>query len=94
MSVAVATNWRERATITVEETAPVLGLSRSSAYEAAKRGEIPTLKVGRRLLVPVARLRRLLGEIDSVNTTSPASNPDSPQNSGRQPPHVEAYRRR
>jgi hypothetical protein len=37
------------------------GLGKSAAYDAARRGEIPTIRVGRRLLVPTARLRALLG---------------------------------
>lgn len=38
-----------------------LGLSRSSAYLAAKRGDIPTIRIGGRVVVPTAPLRRLLG---------------------------------
>jgi excisionase family DNA binding protein len=50
-----------RVTITIEEAATVLGIGRSACYEAARRGEIPVLRVGRRMLVPVATLRVLLG---------------------------------
>jgi len=39
----------------------ILGLSRQSTYGAARRGEIPTIRIGRRLVVPTARLRRMLG---------------------------------
>ena len=39
-------------TISIEEAGAQLGLSRNSAYEAARRGDIPTLRMGRRLLVP------------------------------------------
>lgn len=49
-----------RPTLTVPETAALLGLSRNSAYEAAERGEIPTIRIGRRILVPTARLLDLL----------------------------------
>jgi excisionase family DNA binding protein len=55
-------NWRDKSTVTIEEAAPIIGVSRGSAYAAARSGEIPTLRIGRRLLVPVAALRRLLGE--------------------------------
>lgn len=41
----------ERATYTIEEAADILGIGRSSAYRAARRREIPTIKIGRRLLV-------------------------------------------
>lgn len=50
----------ERKTVTVENAAKILGISRSFAYEAAGRGEIPTIKIGRRLLIPRAALDRLL----------------------------------
>ena len=51
----------DRATVTVEIAARVLGIGRSAAYEAAKRGELPTIRLGRRLVVPVPRLLDLLG---------------------------------
>ncbi len=40
--------------------AAALGISKSSAYEAARSGELPTIRVGKRLLVPTAALRRML----------------------------------
>lgn len=58
-----------RATLTVEETAHILGIGRTSAYEAAQRGEIPAIRVGRRLLVLRARLMALLGD-DGPATSS------------------------
>jgi excisionase family DNA binding protein len=48
------------ATITIDEAAAVLGVSRNSAYSAVARGEIPAIRIGRRLLVPKAALERLL----------------------------------
>jgi excisionase family DNA binding protein len=50
----------ERQTLTVEEAARVLGISRSSAYGAARRGELPIVRIGRRYVVPRAALERLL----------------------------------
>ena len=58
-------NWRDRSTVTIEEAAPILGISRGSTYAAARTGELPTIRIGRRLLVPVAGLRRLLGELEA-----------------------------
>jgi excisionase family DNA binding protein len=49
-------------TLKVEEAARLLGIGRGSAYEAARRGEIPTIRLGRRVLVPRAKLLELLGE--------------------------------
>jgi excisionase family DNA binding protein len=45
---------------TLDEVAAVLRISRGSAYQAAKRNEIPTIKIGRRILVPSDALERLL----------------------------------
>jgi excisionase family DNA binding protein len=67
---------RNCATITVPEAGQVLGLGRDSAYRAAERGELPTLKLGRRLLVPVPKLLRLLGLEDSEG--EPVSSPIAP----------------
>ena len=50
----------EKLTLTVDETAKCLGIGRNSAYEAIARGEIPVVRVGKRLLVPKAALERLL----------------------------------
>lgn len=52
---------RDRATISVEESAKLLGIGRTAAYEAARRGELPTRRLGRRLLVPVPALLEWLG---------------------------------
>jgi excisionase family DNA binding protein len=59
----------QRRTLTVEEAGKVLGLGRSAAYGAAQRGELPTIRIGRKLLVPVDRLEQLLageGVTDAV----------------------------
>jgi excisionase family DNA binding protein len=48
-------------TVTVVEAAKLLRIGRNSAYEAARRGELPVVRIGRRLLVPRAALEQLLG---------------------------------
>ena len=50
----------DRLTYTVEEAAQLLGLSRNTAYELAKVGQLPTIRLGKRLLVPKQALERLL----------------------------------
>jgi len=50
-----------RATLTVEEDAALLGIGRTAAYEAARRGQLPTRRLGRRLLVPIPALLEWLG---------------------------------
>jgi excisionase family DNA binding protein len=47
-------------TYTVTEAADLLGISRSSAYECVRRGEIPSLTLGRRVVVPRRALEALL----------------------------------
>lgn len=59
----------ERMTINVEEAARILGISRSSAYQAAKEGRLPCVKVGKRLLIPRAALERLLTEGNTTKET-------------------------
>lgn len=50
-----------QATISIEQAAQVLGLGRTAAYEAARRGEFPTRRLGRRVVVPVPALLEWLG---------------------------------
>lgn len=50
----------DRLTLTVEEAAQLLGIGRNTAYEAIRRGELPSLRIGRRLVVPRAALEQLL----------------------------------
>ncbi len=56
----------QRQTFTITEAAKILGIGRSAAYEAARTGQIPTIKIGKRILVPVAALERLLSEPATV----------------------------
>lgn len=47
-------------TMTVSEAARVLGISRSSAYECVRRGELRAVRLGRRLVVPRSAVTELL----------------------------------
>lgn len=47
-------------TYKVEEAARLLGIGRNQCYEAVKRGDLPSIRLGKRLLVPRAALDRLL----------------------------------
>ncbi len=60
-------------TMTVEEAAKALRIGRSLAYELARRGELPTIRLGKRLLVPKAGLDRMLG---AVSQRAESSYPD------------------
>ena len=53
---------KERLTVTVDEAAEAIGVSRVSLYNAIKRGEFTSiLRIGRRILIPKAALEKLLG---------------------------------
>jgi excisionase family DNA binding protein len=48
----------------------MLGISRSSAYECVRRGELRALRLGRRLVVPRSALEELLGGTPGATATS------------------------
>ncbi len=50
----------EKKVLTIMEAAAELGISKGSAYEAARTGTIPTIRIGRRLIVPRAAFDRML----------------------------------
>lgn len=52
----------EKLTLTVEQAAKRLGIGRNSAYEATRNGDIPNIKIGKRILVPVAAFEKMLSE--------------------------------
>jgi excisionase family DNA binding protein len=52
----------KRLTYTVPDVAALLGISRGAAYQAARNGQLPTIRIGKRLLVPIAALKKILGE--------------------------------
>lgn len=63
---------RQRIAVKPEAAFEALDLSRSSGYDAIKRGEIPSIRVGRRLLIPVVPLLRMLGA-DVAPTAAPTA---------------------
>lgn len=48
-------------TLSVAEAAEILGISRSSAFQAANNGQLPVIRIGKRLLVPARALEQMLG---------------------------------
>lgn len=38
------------------------GIGKSASYEAARRGQIPTIRIGRRLFVPIAAVENMLAD--------------------------------
>jgi len=51
--------------MSIPEAAKYLGIGRNSAYEAARSGQIPTIRIGRLLRVPVVALERILDRAGS-----------------------------
>jgi excisionase family DNA binding protein len=54
----------ESLAVSVREAAKMLGLSRASAYEAVRTGQIPSLRFGKRIVVPRVALNRMLSQAD------------------------------
>jgi excisionase family DNA binding protein len=50
----------DRLTLSVDEAGKMLGLSRGLMYQAVRKGEIPSIRIGRRILIPRAALHRML----------------------------------
>ena len=55
---------KDRAVLTVDETAETLGISRNSAYKAVAEGQIPAIRVGKRILVLRKPLTKMLEDPD------------------------------
>ena len=53
----------EKKAVSVIEAARILGIGKNLAYEAIQRSEIPSVRVGTRLLVPLAALDRMLDPV-------------------------------
>jgi excisionase family DNA binding protein len=58
----------EVATMSVPAAAALTGISPAAFYRAIHKGELPSIRVGRRLLVPIAKLYELLGLETNPNT--------------------------
>lgn len=73
----------EKPLLTVDElleAVPAWPGGRSSTYEAVRRGELPSVRIGRRLFVPTAHLRRLLGLDDArAGPSTPNGAPAGPR---------------
>jgi hypothetical protein len=52
----------KKLTMSVPEAGTILGISPNAAYQAACRGEIPCIQIGRLKRVPVAAMERMLAE--------------------------------
>lgn len=62
-NLPVSSTPARKLTYTVPEAASLLGISRSTAYECVRRGEIPSLTLGRRVLITRTQLEQLVGPL-------------------------------
>ena len=70
----MATNDRVKV-LTVEEAGRWLGIGRSAAYDAIQRNELPHIRIGRRIVVPIKALERLLDRDCLPANTDPTGSP-------------------
>lgn len=56
----------DKKTLSIPEAGKALGIGRSAAYEAARTGQLPTIRIGKRLLVPIIALERLLEQAGTL----------------------------
>ena len=64
-----------RLVMTVPEAGELLGLGRNASYEAAKRGDLPTVRIGKLLRVPKAAFHRMLESAVAMEGQSRTSPP-------------------
>jgi excisionase family DNA binding protein len=55
-----AMDKREPLTVSVVDAAELLGISRAFAYELVARGELPSVRLGRRVVIPRRALEALV----------------------------------
>ena len=58
--------------MTVPQAGRLLGLSRNAAYEAARNGDIPVIRIGRLLKVPRLAFEKML-DVEMGGTLTPPS---------------------
>lgn len=79
--IGAAVTRDDRSTYTVVEAAHVLGIGRGLAYEMVRQGRLPSLRLGRRIVIPARSLDALLAA-----ETAAAGKPVSPPPYGPLPP--------
>jgi excisionase family DNA binding protein len=51
-----------RLCVTVPEAAKMLGISRNFCYQLVREGKLPSIRFGKRILIPLAALEKMLEE--------------------------------
>lgn len=57
------TQASEKLVYSVEEVATLLGMSKNPVYDAIRERQIPSIKIGRRILIPRAALEEMLSKV-------------------------------
>jgi excisionase family DNA binding protein len=76
--------------VSATEAAKWLGIGRSSMYVAIRDGQVPSIKIGRRVYVPTASLKRLMGEPIREDVADEAAASPSGLGAGLACPHCGA----
>lgn len=58
---------QDRLTLSIEEAAALLGISRALAYDLVRRGDLPQLRLGRRIVVPRKALEDFIDDCTQLN---------------------------
>ena len=66
----------ERLSYSIDEAAETIGVGRGSAYELVRRGDLRTVRVGRRVLVPREAVRDFLGLRHKQGAASASATPE------------------
>lgn len=61
--------------LTIAETSRILRLNRNQTYAAARNGEIPSIRIGKRVLVLADPLERMLRTSSSSNSRTATKKP-------------------
>lgn len=69
----------KKLTYTVQEVAKLLGLSRSSMYQAIRNNSVPSLRIGGRILISKIELEKLLGRDTGRSRASRRKNSAKPR---------------
>ena len=60
-------NDEQKLTLSVEEAARILGIGRSLAFEMVRQNKIASLRFGRRIVIPVKALEKLIEDAIASN---------------------------
>jgi len=60
------TRQRNSSVYTVDQVSEILGISRTSAYKAVHNGEIPSIRIGKRILIPKSEVKYIVNTATAI----------------------------